>query len=96
MKRFVIEREMPKGGSLEGEQLRQAAVKFTRALFEVGPDIRWLETFVAADKTFCVYLARDEAILKRHAELSGFPTAKVTEIATAVDSAAWNRRHCHC
>ena len=85
MKRFIIEREIPKVGSLEREQLRAAAAKSNQALRQLGPDIQWVESFVAADKTFCVYLAKDEAIIHKHAEISGFPANKVTEIGKKID-----------
>jgi hypothetical protein len=85
MKKYMIEREIPKVGTLEGEQLQQAAAKSNQALHQLGPDIQWLESFVAGDKTFCVYLAKDEAIIHQHAELSGFPATKVTEIGKKID-----------
>ncbi len=86
MRKYVVEREIPKVGTLEREQLREAAAKSNEALRQLGPDIQWLESFVAADKTFCVYLAKDEAIIHRHAELSGFPATKVTEIGKMIDT----------
>lgn len=85
MKKYMIEREIPKVGTLEREQLREAAAKSNQILHQLGPDIQWLESFVAADKTFCVYLAKDEALIHRHAELSGFPASKVTEIGKMID-----------
>ena len=64
-----------------------------RSLRQLGPDIQWLESFVAANKTFCVYLAKDEAIIEKHAELSGFPATKITEVRKMIDptteQAAW-------
>ena len=85
MKKYIIERDIPKVGTFECEQLRGASAKSNQTLRQLGPDIQWLESFVAADKTFCVYLAKDEAIIKRHAELSGFPATKITEISTVMD-----------
>jgi hypothetical protein len=85
MKRFVIERDIPQVGSLEREQLREAAKKSNGALRELGPDIQWIESFVAADKTFCIYLAKDEEIIRRHAEISGFPASKITEVRKTID-----------
>lgn len=85
MKRFMIERQIPKVGTLEQEQLQQASAKSNQALRQLGPDIQWVESFVAEDKTFCVYLAKDEALIHRHAELSGFPATKVTEIGKTID-----------
>ena len=85
MKRFLIEREIPQVGSLEREQLREAAKTSNSALRELGPDIQWIESFVAGDKTFCIYLAKDEDIIKRHAEISGFPATKITEVRKMID-----------
>jgi hypothetical protein len=85
MKKYMIEREIPKVGTLECGQLRDAAAKSNEALRQLGPDIQWLESFVADDKTFCVYLAKDEAIIHKHAELSGFPASKVTEVGKIID-----------
>jgi hypothetical protein len=86
MKKYIIEREIPKVGTLEGEQLRQAAAKSNEVLHQLGPEIQWAESFVAADKMFCVYLAKDEAIIRKHAELSGFPATRVTEIGKTIDT----------
>jgi hypothetical protein len=85
LRRFIIERDIPQVGSLEREQLREAASKSNEALAQLGPDIQWVESFVAGDKTFCVYLARDEAIIHKHAEISGFPATKVTEVRKMID-----------
>jgi len=57
LRRFVIERDIPKVGSFEREQLREAAAKSNEVLHGLGPDIQWVESYVADDKTFCVYLA---------------------------------------
>jgi len=85
MRRFVIERDLPKVGSLEREELKAAAAKSNAALAELAPNIQWIESYVADDKTFCVYLANDEAVIRRHAEISGFPANRITEIRRTID-----------
>ena len=85
LRKFIIERDIPKVGTFEREQLRQASAKSNEVLRQLGPDIQWVESFVAADKTFCVYLAKDEAIIRKHAEISGFPATKITEIRKMID-----------
>jgi hypothetical protein len=85
LRKFIIERDIPKVGTFEREQLRQASAKSNEVLRQLGPDIQWVESFVAADKTFCVYLARDEAIIRKHAEISGFPATKITEVPKMID-----------
>ena len=93
LRRFIIERDIPKVGSLEREQLRGAAAKSNEALHQLGPDIQWVESYVAADKTFCVYLANDEAIIHEHARLSGFPANKVTEVRRMIDPTTATESH---
>lgn len=85
MKRFIIERNMPEVGSLEREELREAARKSNEALRQLAPDIQWVQSYVAANKTFCVYYAKDEDVIHKHAELSGFPATKVTEAGKMID-----------
>ena len=85
LRKFVIERDIPKVGSFEREQLREAAAKSNEVLHQLGPDIQWVESYVAADKTFCVYLAKDETIIRKHAEISGFPATKITEVRKMID-----------
>jgi hypothetical protein len=76
---------IPKVGSLERDQLRAAAAKSNGVLHQLGPDIQWVESYVADDKTFCVYLAKDEGIIRKHAEISGFPATKITEVRKMID-----------
>jgi hypothetical protein len=85
MRKYIIERELPAIGSAERQALREAAQKSNATLRELGPDIQWVESYVAGDKTFCVYLAKDEAIIHEHAKRSGFPADKVTEIRRMID-----------
>jgi Protein of unknown function (DUF4242) len=85
LRRFIIERDISKVGTFEREQLRGAAAKSNEALGQLGPDIQWVESFVADNKTFCVYLAKDEAIIRKHAEISGFPATKITEVRKMID-----------
>jgi hypothetical protein len=85
LRKFIIERDIPKVGSFEREQLKAAAAKSNEVLARLAPDIQWVESYVAADKTFCVYLANDEAVIRKHAELSGFPASKITEVRKTID-----------
>jgi hypothetical protein len=85
MKKYLIEREMPRVGTLEHEELREATAKSNYVLRQLGPDIQWVESFVTADKMFCVYLAEDEVLIHRHAQVSGFPATTVTEIDKIID-----------
>ena len=85
LRKFIIERDIPGAGTLEREQLRGAAAKSNEVLRSLGPDIQWQESYVADNKTFCVYLAKDEDIIRKHAEMSGFPATKITEVRRTID-----------
>lgn len=85
LRKFIIERDIPKVGTFDREQLRGAAAKSNEVLQQLGPDIQWIESYVASDKTFCVYLAKSEAIILQHAEISGFPATKITEVRKMID-----------
>jgi hypothetical protein len=85
LQKFIIERDIPDVGTLDREQLRGAAAKSNGVLRDLGPDIQWVESFVADNKTFCVYLAKDEAIIRKHAEISGFPATKITKVRKMID-----------
>ena len=85
LRKFIIERDIPGAGTLEREQLRGAAAKSNEVLRSLGPDIQWQESYVADNQTFCVYLAKDEDIIRKHAEMSGFPATKITEVRRTID-----------
>ena len=85
MKKYLIEREVPKIGTLTPEQMRDVSAKSNDALRQVGPDIQWIESFIAQDKTFCIYLAENESLIRQHADISGIPVTKITEIGQKID-----------
>ena len=60
MKRFVIEREIPEIVSFKPEQLKGASAKSNEALAQLAPKIQWVHSYVAANQTFCIYLAENE------------------------------------
>ena len=85
MKRYIIEREIPGIGGLTAEQLAGAAAKSNEALAKLAGKAQWVHSYVADNKTFCVYLAENEAAVREHARISGFPANKVTEISGIID-----------
>lgn len=80
MKQYVIEREIPGVGCLSEEQLRGAAHTSNNALEKLAGKVQWVQSYVVDDKTFCIYLADNEASVQEHSRLSGFPANKVTEV----------------
>jgi len=85
MKKYLIEREIPGVDKLSGEELKGAAATSNAALCKIAPRAQWVQSFVTKDRTFCLYLAEDEAAVHEHAKLSGFPANKVTEVVGVID-----------
>jgi hypothetical protein len=88
MPRFVIEREIPAIGSADRAALRDAAAKSNSVLGAMHAEskfIQWEHSYVADNKTFCIYLAHSEALIHEHAKRSGFPASKVTRIGRLID-----------
>ena len=84
----MIERDIPDIGSADREALRDAAQKSNGVLADMKAEkknIQWEHTYVAGDKTFCVYLADNDALIQEHAERSGFPATIVTEVRKMID-----------
>ncbi len=88
MPRYVIERAIPDIGSAEREALRDASQKSNSVLAAMkaeNKNIQWEHSYVAGDRTFCVYIADDEALIHEHAERSGFPATVVTPVRKMID-----------
>ncbi len=85
LRKFIIEREVPGIGTKDADGFREIARKSNQALARLGTDIQWLESFVIADKTYCVYLATDEAVIRDHAASSGFPANRIEAVRTVLD-----------
>jgi hypothetical protein len=87
MKKYVIERGVPGIGASDQKGLRDIARQSNEALSKLAPRVQWQETYVAGDKTFCVYLAEGEAVIREHSRLSGFPADIITEVKAVIDPA---------
>lgn len=81
MQRYVIERNLPGAGDLTPEQLQGVARKSNGVLTELGTDIQWVESYVTDDTIYCVYLAKDEEIIREHARLGGFPADRISKVS---------------
>lgn len=85
LKRFIIEREVPGIGQMSVTELCGAARASNQALERIGPNIQWQHSYVAENKTFCVYLADSEEAIRKHSELSGIPVGSITEVPQIID-----------
>ena len=88
MPRYVIERDIPEIGSAERENLKQASQKSNDVLSAMQAEqkhIQWEHSYVAGNKTFCIYIAGSEDLIYEHAKRSGFPATIVNEVRSVID-----------
>ena len=85
MPKYVIEREIPGAGSMTPQERQAVSQKSCTVLQNLGPQIQWVESYVTADKIYCVYIAPSEDMIRSHAQQGGFPANRISEIKSVID-----------
>lgn len=85
MPEFVIERDMPGVGKLDQPALKAASQGSCNVLRELGPDIQWVHSYVTDDRIYCIYRAPSEDLIRRHAEIAGFPADRIARVRAVID-----------
>jgi hypothetical protein len=91
MPKYVIERDLPGAGTLNGSELMGISDKSNSVLHEMGGDVQWLHSYVTTDKIFCVYIAPNDERVREHASRGGFPANAVCEVSTLIDPTTGGR-----
>ena len=85
MPRYIIERDIPNAGKLSGSDLQGISAQSCAVLNKLGPSIQWVQSYVTDDKVYCVYVAPNEALIREHARLGGFPANRISEVRGTID-----------
>jgi hypothetical protein len=85
MPKFIIEREIPGAGKLSANELRAISQKSCAVLNQLGPKIKWHESYVTGDKVYCIYTAPSEEMIREHARQGGFPANRISEVKGQID-----------
>ena len=85
MPKYLIERDIPGAGQLSAAELQGISQKSCAVLREIGSQIQWVHSYVTGDKVYCVYIAPNEQMIRRHAEQGGFPANRISEIKSVID-----------
>jgi len=88
MPKYIIERDIPGVGNAPQQELQAVSQKSCNVLAEMGPQIQWVQSYVTADKIYCVYIAPDEAAVREHALRGGFPADRISEVEAMIDPTA--------
>lgn len=85
MPKYLIEREIPGAGNFTGEDLKNIAQKSCGVLDTLGTSIQWIQSYITADKIYCVYRAANEDLVQQHAEKGGFPANVVSRVHSMIE-----------
>ena len=85
MPKYLIERQIPAAGSLSATDLQGISAQSCAVLRDLGPSIQWVESYVTDDTIYCIYIAPNEALVREHARLGGFPADRVSQVRTRID-----------
>jgi hypothetical protein len=85
MPKYVIERNIPNAGKLSAQELQAISLHSCEVIEGLGPKIQWIESYVTADRIYCVYSAPNEELVREHAKVAGFPADAVLQVATMID-----------
>jgi hypothetical protein len=85
MPKYVIERDLPGAGTLTADELRSISAKSNEVLAGMDSRALWQQSFVTADKIYCVYIADNEETVREHARCGGFPANSVALVSSVID-----------
>ena len=86
MPQFVIERAIPGASKMSDLEIRQASLASLAALKQLGPEIRWIHSYVTDDKLYCIYYSPDESLIREHARLLGVPVNRISAVRRLLDA----------
>jgi hypothetical protein len=87
MPQYVIEREIEGAGEMSAEELREVSLSSIATIKSLGPEIRWLQSYVTDNKVYCVFVAPDEDAVRRHAQMTGLPVDRISRVQGMLDPA---------
>jgi hypothetical protein len=85
MPQYLIERHIPGIECMSADELKSVARKSNSVLADLGEQIQWLHSYVVGGKTYCVYRAPDEELIREHARMTGFPCNHISEIQKIIN-----------
>ncbi len=92
MPKYLIEREIPGAGQMSASDLQAVSRRSCEVIRNLGPGLHWVESFVTADKVYCIYIAPDAELIRKHAEQGGFPANRISEIKGIIDPATADQK----
>lgn len=85
MPKYIIERDVPGIQNFSKRDLQALALKSNRVLKELGSEIQWQHSYVCDDKLYCLYIAKDKSLIRKHAEQGEFPINEIFTVKEILD-----------
>jgi hypothetical protein len=85
MPKYIIERTIPGAANLTNNDLQSIAQQSCNVLEQLGPQIQWVQSYVAGDKFYCIYIASNKELIRKHARCGQFPADLISEVKAIVD-----------
>jgi len=76
---------LPEAGNLTEHELMEISRTSCHTIDDMGKPYHWLETFVTANKLFCVHIAEDPGVIEEHSRKAGFPINSIREVVQIID-----------
>ena len=90
MKKFIIERDLPGAGNLNGTELRDISKTSCNIVEGLNKPYHWIETYVTENKMFCIHIAENEETIREHSKRAGFPIKSIREVTNIIDPTSCN------
>lgn len=87
MPTYVIERTVPGAGQMDEAALASISAKSNDVLRDLGPEVRWMHSYVTDDKIICIYDATGEDIIREHGHCGGFPVDAIHQVRATISPA---------
>jgi hypothetical protein len=85
VKTYLIEREIPGASELTDEQLLGIRTTSNSAVDSLEKPYKWLHSYVAGDKIYCIHQAENAEVIREHARAGRFPANLVVEVSRVFD-----------
>lgn len=87
MKKFMVERRLPGAGNMTAEELKAISKTSVDVITEMGKAYSWVQSFVTADKIYCIHIAENKEDIRTHSRCGNLPVNVIEEITQVIDPA---------
>jgi hypothetical protein len=84
MPQFIIERNIPGASTLSADELADISAKSNEVVAGLGVPYRWVTSYVAGDKIYCVHETDSAESIAEHARRGGFPTDMIVAVSAQI------------